>query len=723
MLISRIAFTFIFCAGFICGSAQNSELDSLNNILKGKIHDTTRAQTLMQLTEIYAATNLDTVIPLCEKALAIAEIGLASEDPKVQRAFRMVKVQAYTNTGYVYSMKDEVVQALDFYAKSKAELDQLNDKQGLADYYISVGFIYRNQGDLQRAIEYYQNSYELQMEIGDKFGAASSLNNIAVIYNDQKDTAKAMEYFKKALQMYRDAGDNLHETELQHSAKLGEGTALNNIAALFEKQHDTARALRYYNDALAVRRDAGDIRGIGSTLNNIGALYSNQGDLARALRYYAEALSVREGAKDKRGVAMTLNNIATVNMKLGNADSAITKAQRALSIGEQIGYPDVIAASSKILSEAYASLGHYEDAYRMHVLFKEMTDSMYNDATKKAVFKQQMKYNIAQHDAELKTAQDVKDAQAAEAQEKQTTIIYVVSGALLVMIVLALFILKGYREKQKANEIILAQKAEADKSKHIIEEKNKDILDSLNYAKRIQRAKLPDREDIQKLLPESFILFQPKDIVSGDFYFFCQQGKYMFLAAADCTGHGVPGALMSMIGYEKLSEAIAMSDDVSRILKLANQGIKASLRQTDSEDSTRDGMDIALCRIDLQTNTIQYAGANRPLWCIRRGEQEVHEIKATKMALGGYTHSMADFTRHEITLEDGDTIYLFSDGYADLFNGETGKKLTTKKLKQILLEIQNKDLHEQEVYLADFAKNWSQDTEQVDDILVIGMRL
>ncbi len=285
-----------------------------------------------------------------------------------------------------------------------------------------------------------------------------------------------------------------------------------------------------------------------------------------------------------------------------------------------------------------------------------------------------------------------------------------------------LITLYNFRKTEKANIIITTQKEELDKKNKIIEEKNKEIIDSITYALRIQHAKLPKKEEIYTSFPQSFILFKPKDIVSGDFYFFHKNNNNVILAAADCTGHGVPGAFMSLIGSERLDDAVGFNTDTSEILKHLNIGIKKSLHQSESDESTRDGMDIALCYIDIEKQILKFAGANRPLWIIRKGQAEVEEIKATKTAIGGLTEDNQHFETHEKQLSQGDTFYIFSDGYADTFSKQD-KKLTTKKFKQILIDIQALKMQEQEQYLDDFIENWKSGAEQIDDILVIGVRL
>lgn len=253
--------------------------------------------------------------------------------------------------------------------------------------------------------------------------------------------------------------------------------------------------------------------------------------------------------------------------------------------------------------------------------------------------------------------------------------------------------------------------------------KNKELTDSINYAKSIQKAKLPNKKDIYKVLSESFILFKPKDIVSGDFYFFYKNNNSVILACADCTGHGVPGALLSMICSEQLNAIVMKNNSVSDILQQLNIGIKNSLNQTDSDPSTHDGMDIAICAIDTKKNTVNYAGANRPLWVIRKNEMEVQEIKGTRVGLGGVTPKEQSFDEHELKLKKGDTFYIFSDGYGDQFGGEKGKKLKVKKFREILFSIQDKSMKEQKVFLEKFINEWIGENEQVDDILVIGVQL
>jgi serine phosphatase RsbU (regulator of sigma subunit) len=277
-------------------------------------------------------------------------------------------------------------------------------------------------------------------------------------------------------------------------------------------------------------------------------------------------------------------------------------------------------------------------------------------------------------------------------------------------------------QKEDLEKMVTVRTEEVLKQKAVIEAKNRDILDNLLYARRIQDAILPEIGLIYETLKESFIIYIPKDIVSGDFYSFSQRDGKVILAAADCTGHGVTGAFMSMIGSSVLNQIINERGitQPSSILNYLNSGITEALRQR--ENDVNDGMDIALCTFDLKTQYVQYAGANRPLWIFRN--QELMEIKPDKMAIGGFRIiNDASFTNHEFKLQSGDSIYLFTDGFADQFGGPDGKKLLTKRLREILISIQNLSMREQEKKLLEFFNEWKGDSIQVDDVLMIGVRV
>ncbi len=266
--------------------------------------------------------------------------------------------------------------------------------------------------------------------------------------------------------------------------------------------------------------------------------------------------------------------------------------------------------------------------------------------------------------------------------------------------------------------------AEILKQKNEIEEQKKSIEDSIVYAKRIQNAILPPDDFIASVLPEYFVLYRPKDIVSGDFFWVSEQEGKVHAAVVDCTGHGVPGAFMSIVGNDQLNYAVNVrgKNSPDQILNALNEGVTNALRQQREGHSVKDGMDMAICSFDFKTNKMEFAGAYNPMYLIRNGELTL--VKGDKSPIGGFLgESLHNFSKHDFDLQEGDTIYIFSDGYADQFGGPREKKFKYKRLQELLLSIQDKDLATQKDILNTTIEEWRGEIEQVDDILVMGIRV
>lgn len=590
--------------------------------------------------------------------------------------------------------------------------NKLNFKIGISNASNNLGNIYFGQADHPKALRYYLNALKIDEEVKNNKGIAMLLGNIGSIYNYQENYPKALDYYFKALKMAKD----LKYQQLQ-------ANTLSNIGGVYFNQKDYPKTLEYYRKALALMEKLGNKNGIAVVLSNIGAVYQDQGDFPKALDINFKALKMQEELGAKNSIATSLANIGTFYTKTGKFKEAEHYFKRAIAMNDSIGAMDNLRQTEESISQLYDTIGQHRLALIHYKKAIALKDTIFSQENKKELVRKEMNFEFDKKEIAAKAQQDKKDAVTASEKQRQKVVIYSVSIGLFLVLLLALFIFKGYKQKQKANIVITQQKAEVEKQKELVEIKNKEITDSINYAKRIQQAKLPKKEEIYSALPQSFVLFKPKDIVSGDFYFFHKNESSVFIASADCTGHGVPGAFMSMIGSEKLSDAVSQSTDTSEILKQLNKGIKTSLHQSENDESTRDGMDIALCSVDTENRIVKYAGANRPIWIIRKGQTEVVETKPTKKAIAGFTDDDQYFDTHELKLQQGDTFYIFTDGYADQFGGEDGKKLMTKKFKEILLDIQGKTMQEQEKYLDTFVDNWRGNREQIDDILVIGVRL
>jgi serine phosphatase RsbU (regulator of sigma subunit) len=287
---------------------------------------------------------------------------------------------------------------------------------------------------------------------------------------------------------------------------------------------------------------------------------------------------------------------------------------------------------------------------------------------------------------------------------------YLLYGGSLVFLLFSVGLFIGFQRKKKANLLIHEQK-------QIVEEKNKEITDSIQYAKRIQSAILPSNKVVKEYLQNSFIIYLPKDIVAGDFYWMETVGNKVLFAAADCTGHGVPGAMVSVVCNNGLNRSVREHGltDPGKILDKTREIVIEEFEK--SEEEVKDGMDIALCC--LEGNKLLYAGANNPLWIIRN--KEIIETKATKQPIGKFENP-SPYHTHEFNLEEGDIIYLFSDGFVDQFGGEKGKKLKTRAFRELLLSVQTKSMQEQKDLIVNAFNQWKEGHDQVDDVCVIGVK-
>jgi serine phosphatase RsbU (regulator of sigma subunit)/HAMP domain-containing protein len=275
--------------------------------------------------------------------------------------------------------------------------------------------------------------------------------------------------------------------------------------------------------------------------------------------------------------------------------------------------------------------------------------------------------------------------------------------------------------KERTAEVV-KQKEEIELQNEKISELYEEVTDSIKYAKGLQEAILPPKEFLKEEMPNTFILYKPKDIVSGDFYWVEKKKDKIYFAAVDCTGHGVPGAFMSIVGYNALNEALRKNDDPGSILDALNQGISKTLHNNAIGSKTKDGMDLALCCYDYKTKELQYAGAYNPLYLIRNGE--VNQIKADKFAIGTYYDDINQkYTNHKIQLQEKDYVYIFSDGYSDQFGGPKGKKFMYKRFRDYLLTLDGMTMNAQKEFLDNTIEHWRGPLEQVDDILVIGMHV
>lgn len=636
------------------------------------------------------------------------ELSLATDDTsKILLRSQIGETGWIFRTSYWDSISKDCMMLLTKSDLTARENEVLN--YSLAATFNNTGFIYNNQGDVSQALEYFFRSLKLYDKLKDKKGIAQAANNIGLVYHQQENIPMALRYYHKALKIREQIGN-----------KKGIANSLNNLGFIYESQNNVDMALMYLNRSLDIYKELGNQRGIASSSNSIGVIQQRLGNSVLARELHEQALAIQEEINDKDGIAHSLNNIAEIALNEGDVKLSKTYSKRSLKIANELGFPSPISNASKLLSDIAKKEGDYKLGWEYYETFIRMRDSVRSQETEKAVVEQEMRYEYEKialkdslEDAQIQAVKDLKIKEQNAIINQDRTEKFALIGGLILMLVLVLLSIKAYQQKKKDNLLINEQKKE-------VEEKNQEITDSITYAKRIQEAILPPRAELNRCLKNGFVLYKPKDIVAGDFYWMESIDDIVLFAAADCTGHGVPGAMVSVVCNGALNRAVREFGlrKPSEILNKVRELVIETFEK--SKDDVKDGMDIALCALDFNTNKLQFAGANNGLYVV--SDNALKEIKADKQPIGIYL-TKDPFTNHEIQLNKGDAVYVFTDGFADQFGGPRGKKFKYEPFRQLILDNQKEAMDKQSELLSAAFENWRGEMEQVDDVCIIGVQV
>lgn len=742
----------VFCVHL---KAQETSIGSLKSALKSASHDSVRCRILNEMIELEVDDNVwpaynEELRQICEKNLKNHKPG-----EKMFELYMSFLAGTYNNDGFLANNRGDVKKALELYQKSMLMEEQIGHTQGIAISLNNIGSAYQSLGEIDKAVECYKKSMALSKEAGYEMGVAESLNNIGLLYDNKGDISTAMEYYKKSVAIQERIGDDMglsktfnnigaiyssqndlpkaleyYEKCLKIQEKINDAYtmagSLHNMASIYSKQGNFEKALLYLEKSLAISEEAGNVASVAFCYNSLGALYQKQGDPAKALLYWRKSYEYWEKLGDKQGMALASNHIAVGLAESGQIRPAIAMAEKSLKLSEELRFPGNIMDASGTLSKLYNKTGNWKKAYEMQVLFKQMSDSLNNENKRKAFLQRSLQYEyekkVVADSIKAAEARKVFDAELRE-QKIQRTALYVGIGLVTLF---ALFMYNRFRVTQRQKQIIETKEKETQQQKLIIEEKHKEINDSINYAERIQRSFLATKEILDANLSAYFVLFKPKAVVSGDFYWAANLiDKRFALVTADSTGHGVPGAIMSLLNITSLEKAIEKSSDAAQILNLTRKNIIDRLKKDGSEEGGKDGMDCSLMIFNFESLQLQVAAAYNPVWIVRNenGRTEFIESGFDKMPVGKHAKDTMSFSEFTIPLKKGDMVYSVTDGFSDQFGGAKGKKFMQKRLKDLLLSISADSTEEQQAKLQHALNDWIGDLEQVDDITLLGLRV
>ncbi|MCW3076730.1 MAG: protein serine/threonine phosphatase, partial [Bacteroidetes bacterium] len=576
--------------------------------------------------------------------------------------------------GGYFQIKTDYLQAIDYYQKSLKIGEELKDPDAMLVAIGNIGALYILLGQHQKALEYQLKSKAIAEKNNRLDKLASIYNNLCLIYNEFKDYKKGVEYGNKSLEIYKKLND-----------RNGVCAATGNIGNIYEGQKKYDKALQYFLTCYQISQETENTYEEVKSMMDIGQIYCIKGNYPEAIKFYQKAKDLAKSNEDD-----------------ANLKSAYFG-----------------------LYETYKKLGDKAKALENYEAFNKISEQIQNDEKEEAVNKKVMEFEFnkrAVRDS-IKNAEEgkIKDLliYANKAQiEKDQILKVVLTIGLILVIGFGAVIFNRFRITRKQKQIIEIKNKQTEEQKEIIENKNKEILDSINYAKRIQYTLLAHEEILTENMPNHFVLYKPKDIVSGDYYWAVKKDHLFYLACCDSTGHGVPGAFMSLLNIGFLSEAINEKNITGphEIFNYARERLINSI----SKEEQKDGFDGILICINQLDKSITYAGAN--IGPILISDNTLHELPYDKMPVGKGENEKS-FTLRKIDYKPADTLYLYTDGYADQFGGPKGKKFKYKQLEDLFLAIDSLSCEDQKMKLETAFMNWKGNLEQIDDVLIMGVKL
>jgi len=668
-------------------SAQQSSLDSFL-LAHEHEHDTTKIDLLLEeYFSKYIRGEVHDGEECLDKALAIAEdCECLWSEGKVLLKY-----------GDYFKISGDYDQAVDYYLEAKKIFTDLKKVKALGTLFNNLGATYENMGKYEEAMSNLMEALAIYESINDLYSIAKTYVNLGLLYFRQEEYDKSLEFYNRSLQIKRSLNDQ-------------EGIALlyNNIAIVnyYTENYDSVRY--YFQKAYDIYEREGNKRNQVMALSNLAEIYSVLGQKDKALESYFDVLKLEKELGEKAQVAKTYFLIGNLYYNREETGEAKSYFLRSLSTAKEVNALVDIKDACYSLAEVYKEENDYKSALEYFELYHTYHDSIFNAEKSKQIKEIETQYETRKKEQRIKILENEKIISDLRIKRQQFLIFSVILGLLII----SSFILVLFNRNKKirlANDKLSYQK--------------KQITDSIEYASKIQTAILPPDDYITQLITEHFIFYKPRDIVSGDFYWVTEKNNKIVVAVVDCTGHGVPGAFMSMLGTAFLNEIVNSDFDqkANSILNQLRDYIKKSLHQTGKDDETKDGMDISLCIIDKNKGTLQFAGAYNSLFLISNNKPLM--IKGDRMPIGIYMKEKDTFTNHEIDIQPGDMFYMFTDGYIDQFGGDNRRKFRIAPFRELLVAIHDKPMDEQKMILKTTFNQWKGQQEQIDDVLVFGFRI
>ena len=696
-------------------SAQSS-VDSLKIALETQIQkDRKDVHTAELLTQLYLKTKkTEPFLSLQYAARALEIYSLNDDTVNIALMHRYIGDNYFSREIYNMAM-DSYTKSYDLYSSVGDELQEGYSK-------LKIGNVYLIQNLEKNAGYQFYEALEIFKKENDKKGISFSYEKIADIKLKEYSQETAMKYLDSALILRRSLrNDELIALSYENMAN----------AHLFNENYDEAE--NFLEKSIAKYKATNNKIKVADIYLSLGSKFISEEEYTQAKQNLLKSLAIYNKYNILDKIAETYNKMGYISYKTGNNEKAGEYAEKSLIISKSRGYLNIEKESYRLLSDVHSKTGRFESALKYMEEYSLLNNQLIDDERRKQSTELQVNLATQKKEQEiklLKKNKQLQDIKIKKNEAEQKTLYYGFALMALVLIFAAFFGYYFYKTNKitkAANNLLIEKNEHILKQSAEIESKNSKITSSLNYASRIQRAMLPKIKEIKEDIPKLFVMLSPKEAVSGDFFWYGKtkdiHGNDKFIiTAVDCTGHGVPGAFMSMIGDAYLNQIVYQQKIVEsdKILHELHKGINRALKQ--GKTNNTDGMDMSLCIIDPKENTVEFAGAKNPLVYFNHGE--INLIKGNSDSIGGFNRGRKKtFTKHIIKVEASTQFYIYSDGFQDQFGGEGNKKYMARKFRNFLQKIHKLPIEEQAVALAVELDDWKGEQPQMDDIMVIGFTL
>ncbi|MBN2669303.1 MAG: SpoIIE family protein phosphatase [Bacteroidales bacterium] len=736
------------------------QIDSLKHAIENPSSDTSMWMNMNRLAFQLRKQNLDTAILISQKVLNETGRLIPNKDKSIENEVLVIRLFALSNLSVLYRRNNEVKKAIDNHKSAEYIINRIPDNLYKANYYANYAEVLYEIGDIKGTIEYYSLSRDIYQKLNNKKGIAGSYYNIAKIYFTQNKYRLAIENTNKAINYLDKTEENLLLTSFCFNLIANCYSRLSNET---NQQHNkdslNRKSLNYYELSYKIKLQFNDVAGQIVTLNNIANTYYFIGDYERALEKVEESLKLSVSIGDERLLTNCYVLYAMIYLEKGDVNQAFFYGDLAYKNAKKIDNLDFQQHASLYLSKIYKLKNDPLNALKYYEISTTIKDSLVNKEHLTAILNYEKSFDIKRksiedsirfaHQTKVYTLEMLK--KEAVLNQRQTQKNWFIT-IIISLVLLLFFIVYNYRiqvrskirlaEKnsqiQEQNNTLAEQKLELEAINKSLKIAYQDKIDSIKYAKKIQSMTFPTEASIKKSLPQSFIIYKPLDIVSGDLYWVRKIEDEVIIAIGDSTGHGVPGAFLSIMGIAILKEAVNTQKilNAANILNIIRQRIIESLRQYSTDNAEEHyGMDLGIVIFNTVSKTIQYAGAYTPMCIIKNasnigiGDEQVIQAKPDKMPISMFP-KLDPYTNQEFQLQPGDTFYMYTDGFIDQNKAKNGKKLGTKGFVETLVEISSVPINSQAKELERLIKQWSslgsnneENTLQTDDITIIGVRV